>query len=199
MQTRTEREFSELEKRHTPKLGNVAETMMESGVRAFLRSLPEHHLAEKLGEAAMVGDIVTLRAALFAPPILLPMVASVRETVAEGFARATDPEGFERRGLLMKALAVIKKSGTALIEETNKLIPPRVARADAHDVNAAKQAERLADAERVRAQAESGNGPVILSGKGPGLYSAPLQGVTPLRPVPYHVPDSEPMEKPEDV
>lgn len=59
------RELSELERKHTPKLGNVAETMMEIEVRAFLRSLPEHQLAGKLGEAAIVGDIVTLRAALF--------------------------------------------------------------------------------------------------------------------------------------
>jgi hypothetical protein len=49
------RELSELERKHTPKLGTVAETMMESEVRAFLRSLPEHQLAGKLGEAAMVA------------------------------------------------------------------------------------------------------------------------------------------------
>lgn len=48
------------------------------------------------------------------------------------------------------------------MEETNKLIPPRIARADAHD---AKQAEQLTAMERVRAQAESGNGPVIHLGK----------------------------------
>jgi hypothetical protein len=88
----------------------------------------------------MKGDIVTLRAALFALPILLPIAGSVRETVAEGFARATDPEGFNRRGLLAKALAAIQKSGTALIVETSKLIPSRIRTADAHDVNAAKQA-----------------------------------------------------------
>jgi hypothetical protein len=102
---------------------------------------------------------------LFAPPILLPIAESVRETVAEEFARVTDPEGFKRRGLLAKALNAIQKSGTTLIEETNKLIPPRIAKAGAHDVNAANQAERLADTERVRAQAESGNGPVIFPDK----------------------------------
>ena len=126
-----------------------------------------------LAEAAMVGDIVTLRAALFAPPILLPIPESVRETVAEGFARATDPEGFNRRGLLAKALAAIEKSGQALIVETSNLIPSRIRKADAHDVNAANQAKRLAETERVRAQAESGDGPVIYSGKGAGLYSVP--------------------------
>jgi len=47
----------------------------------------------------------------------LPIAESVRETVAEGLARATDPEGFERRGLLEKALAAIPKSEPALIEE----------------------------------------------------------------------------------
>jgi hypothetical protein len=176
------RELSELGKKHTPKLGNVAETMMESEVRAFLGRLPEHQLAGKLGEAAMMGDTVTLRAALLAPPILFSIAESVRETVAEGFARATDPEGFERRGHLTKALAAIQKSGTALMEETNKLIPPRIARADAYDVNAAKQAERLADLERMRAQADSGEGPVKFSGKGAGLYSAPLPDLPPLRP-----------------
>jgi hypothetical protein len=175
------RELFELEKKHTLKLGSVAEIMMESEVRAFLRSLPEYHLVGKLGEAAMVGDIVTLRAALFAPPILLPIPESVRETVTEGFAQATDPEGFERRGLLAKALAAIQKSGTALMEETNKLIPPRIARADAHDVNAAKQAERLVETERVRSQVDSGE-PVIFSGKGAGLYSAPLPDLPQLRP-----------------
>ena len=41
--------------------------------------------------------------------VLLPIPESVRETVAEGFARATDPEGLERRGLLKKALAAIQK------------------------------------------------------------------------------------------
>jgi hypothetical protein len=82
----------------------------------------------------------------------------------------------------VKAQTAIKKSGTALMEETNKLIPPRIARADAHDVNAAKQAERLTDAERVRAQADSGDGPVRFSGKGAGLYSAPLPDLPPLRP-----------------
>lgn len=192
------RELSELEKKHTPKLGNVVETMMESEVRAFLGRLPEHQIAGKLGEAAMVGDIVTLRAALFAPSILLPIPESVRETVAEGFARATDPEGFERRGLLAKALAAIQKSGTALMQETNKLIPPRIARADAHDVNAAKQAERLTDMERVHAQAESGDGPVIYPGKGPGLYTAPLPDLPPLRPV-ARTPEPEPVGEPEGV
>lgn len=52
--------------------------------------LPEHQLAEKLGEAAMVDDVVTLLAALLAPPILLLISEEVWGTVAEGFARATD-------------------------------------------------------------------------------------------------------------
>jgi hypothetical protein len=51
------------------------------------------------------------------------------------------------------------------MEETNKLIPLRIGKADAHDVSAAKQAEWLADAEHVRAQVDSGNRPVIFSGK----------------------------------
>jgi hypothetical protein len=46
--------------------------------------------------------------------------------------------------------------------------PPLIAKAGDHDVNAAKQAERLADAEHVRDQAKSGNGPVIFSGKEAG-------------------------------
>lgn len=53
------RELAELERKHTPKLGTVAKTIMESEVRAYLRSLPEHQLAGKLGEAAMVGDAVS--------------------------------------------------------------------------------------------------------------------------------------------
>ena len=175
-------ELSELEKKHTPKLGNVAETMIEVEVRSYLRSLPEYQLVGALAEAAMVGDIVTLRAALFAPPILLPIPESVRETVTEGFARATDPEGLSRRGLLAKALAAIEKSGQALIVETSKLIPSQIRKADAHDVNAANRAERLTDLERVLAQAESGDGPVIYPGKGLGLYSASLPDLPPLRP-----------------
>ena len=143
----------------------------------------------------MMGDIVTLRAALFAPPILLPLAESVRETVAEGFARATDPEGFNRRGLLAKALAAIEKSGQALIVETSKLIPSQIRKADAHDVNAANRAERLTDLERVLAQAESGDGPVIYPGKGPGLYSAPFPDLPPLRSA-THAPASEQIEKP---
>jgi hypothetical protein len=53
----------------------------------------------------MAGDTVTLRTALFAPPILLPITESVRETVLKGSPRATDSEGFNLRGLLEKALA----------------------------------------------------------------------------------------------
>ena len=75
----------------------------------------------------------------------------------------TDPGSRLRTSIsniLEKTLAAIQKSGHALIKERNKLIPPRVVRANAHDVSAAKQAERLPDAKRVRAQAEPGNGPV---------------------------------------
>lgn len=97
------------------------------------------------------------------------------ETGAEEFARATDPEGFNRRGLLEKAPAAIQKSGRALMEEMSKLIPARIAKAGEHDVNAANQAERLADTERVRAQAESGNGTGHLPRQETGLVfrSAP--------------------------
>jgi hypothetical protein len=181
------RELSELEKKHAPKLGNVPETMMEVEVRSYLRSLPEYQLVGALAEAAMVGDIAALRA------ILLAIPESVRETVAEGFARATDPEGFNRRGLLAKALAAIEKSGQALIVETSKLIPSQIRKADAHDVNAANRAERLTDLERVLAQAESGDGPVIYPGKGPGLYSAPLPDLPSLRPA-VRTPEFEPLE-----
>jgi len=83
--------------------------------------------------------------------------------------------------LLAKALAAIEKSGQALIVETSKLIPSQIRKADAHDVNAANRAERLTDLERVLAQAESGDGPVIYPGKGPGLYSAPLPDLPSLR------------------
>jgi hypothetical protein len=104
-----------------------------------------------------------------------------------------DPDGFNRRGLLAKALAAIQKSGTALIVETNKLIPPHIAKAGAHDVNAAKQAERLTEAERVRSQVDSGE-PVIFSGKGAGLYTAPLPDPPPLRPV-ARIPEPEPLDE----
>jgi hypothetical protein len=34
--------LAELEKKHTPKPGNLSETMLEGEVRAYLRKLPEH-------------------------------------------------------------------------------------------------------------------------------------------------------------
>lgn len=127
---------------------------------------------EHLG--CLLVDVLRRRAALFAPPTLLPITESIRETVAEGFARVTDPEGFERRGLLTKALAAIKKRGNRSDRGDEQARPSPHRTGGRHDVTAAKPAERLANTERVRDQAESGNGPVIYPGKGPGLYSATL-------------------------
>lgn len=149
------RELAELEKKHAPKPGNLSETMLEGEVRAYLRTLPEHELVMKLGEAATLGDVVTLRAALLAPPILLTIPEPVRETVETAYAQAMDPEGFERRGLLEKAAAMIARSARALIEETARLMPSGVATADVHDQTAAARAERLVKLEQQRAAVDA--------------------------------------------
>src|SRR5690348_15338530 len=99
----------------------------------------------------MVGDIVTLRAAFFAPSILLPIADSVRETVAEGFARATDPKGFERRGFLEKALTAIQKSGAALSRRrTGSFLP------ESHEQALTQRCEASRTARRRGARPRSG-------------------------------------------
>jgi hypothetical protein len=149
------RELAELEKKHKPKAGNTSETIMEGEVRAYLRTLPDHGQVLKLGEAVALGDLVTLRAALLAPPVLLTIPEHLREEIETAYARVVDPEGFERRGLLEKAAAMIERSGRALMEETTRLMPPGIAKASPHDQTAAGRAERLVKLEQQRAAAEA--------------------------------------------
>jgi hypothetical protein len=149
------RELASLDGKHIPKLGTVAETMVEGEVRGYLRGLPEGGLMAKLAEAAAIGDTVTLRAALLAPPALLMIPEGARETVEQGYARAIDPEGFARRELLERAVVMIQHSGTALIAEKEKLIPGWIAQAEPHDQRAADTAQRLVERETARAVAES--------------------------------------------
>lgn len=145
------RELSELEKKHQPKLGNLSETMLEGEVRGYLRTLSEPSRLGKLAEAAAHGDVVTLRAALLAPPVLFTLPEEAREVIEDAYARTVDPEGFERRGLLDKAAALIERSARVFIEETTRLMPPGIAKASPHDQTAAARAERLAQQEQQRA------------------------------------------------
>lgn len=148
------RELSDLTKKQTPKLGTASETFMEGEVRAYLRSLPPHEQMGKLREAALVGDLVTLRAALLSPPVLFAIPPEVQEDVQEGYARALDPEGVERRALLDKALALIERAGRNFMADTTRLLPPYLVKADSNNEAAAKRAERLAAAEKQVAQLE---------------------------------------------
>jgi hypothetical protein len=150
-----QRELSELDRKHTPKLGNTSETMLEGEVRAYLRTLPEIEITGKLLEAIEAGDLVTLRAVLLAPAALLSVPEHVLVEVKTAYARTLDPEGFERRELLDKALSMIERSGRKFMGEVHNLLPPSLASAPPNDKGAAARAEKLADAEFQRAQTES--------------------------------------------
>jgi hypothetical protein len=95
-----------------------------------------------------------MRAALLSPPVLFAIPSEVQEDVQEGYARALDPEGFERRALLAKALGLIERAGRNFIEDTTRLLPPYIVKADSNNEAAAKRAERLAAAEKQVAQLE---------------------------------------------
>jgi hypothetical protein len=150
-----QRELSELDRKHTPKLGNTTETMVEGEVRTYLRTLPEAEKTGKLLEAIGAGDLVTLRAVLLAPPVLLSIPEHVLIEVKTAYARTLDPEGFERRELLDKALAMIERSGRKFMGEVHNLLPPQLVSAPSDDKGAAARAEKLADAEFQRAQTDS--------------------------------------------
>ncbi|HEV7509207.1 MAG TPA: hypothetical protein VGS07_30305 [Thermoanaerobaculia bacterium] len=149
------RELSALDAKHKPKLGGIAETMMETEVRSYLRRLPESSLMSKLMEAVAQGDTVTLRAALLAPPTLLTIPEGLRMVMEDGYARSVDPGGFAHRELLERAAALVQRSGTALIEETQKLLPGWIEQAQAHDQRAAGVAQRLVERETAMAVVES--------------------------------------------
>jgi hypothetical protein len=149
------RELSELDRKHTPKLGNTSETMVEGEVRTYLRGLPDTEMTKKLLEAIAGGDLVTLRAVLLAPPVLLSIPEHVLTEVKTAYARTFDHEGFERRELLEKALSMIDRSGRNFMREIHNLLPPSLVNAPSNDKGAAKRAETLAEAEFKRAQTES--------------------------------------------
>jgi hypothetical protein len=150
-----QRELSELDRKHTPKLGNTSETMVEGEVRTYLRTLSQADIQGKLLEAVASKDLVTLRAVLLSPPVLLSIPEHVLVEVKTAYARLADPEGFERRELLDKALDMIERSGRKFMGEVHKLLPPQLVSAPSNDKGAAAVAERLAEAEFERAQVEA--------------------------------------------
>lgn len=104
---------------------------------------------------ALAGDLVTLRAVLLAPPVLLSIPEHVLVEVKTVYARTLDPEGFERRELLDKALAMIERSNRKFMGEIHDLLPPQLVSAPSNDKGAAARAEKLAEAEFQRTQTES--------------------------------------------
>jgi hypothetical protein len=149
------RELSELDRKHTPKLGNLSDTMLDVEVRTYLRGLPETEMTKKLLEVIAEGDLLTLRAVLLARPVLLSIPAHVLAEIKTAYARTLDPEGFERRELLDKALGLLERSGRKFMGEVHNLLPPSLVNALSNDKGAAARAEKLADAEFKRAQTES--------------------------------------------
>jgi hypothetical protein len=85
--------------------------------------------------------------------VLFTLPEEAREVIEDAYARTVAPEGFERRGLLDKAAALIERSARVFMEETTRLMPPGIAKASPHDQTAAARAERLAQQEQQRAEA----------------------------------------------
>jgi hypothetical protein len=112
-------------------------------------------MTKKLLEAIAGGDLVALRAVLLASPVLLSIPAHVLTEIKTAYARTLDPEGFERRELLDKALALLERSGRKFMGEVHSLLPPSLVNAPSNNKGAAARAEKLADAEFKRAQTES--------------------------------------------
>lgn len=140
-------ELKELTRKHTPKAGNIADTILEGEVRAYLRSLDELERVTVLHRAAQTGDFVTLRAAILAPPVLLSLSEEVREMLQAGYASATDPEGVERVQQLQEGMRRTTRAAQALMAQVNALMPHRIGGAASSDRYAAEEAERFAERE----------------------------------------------------
>jgi hypothetical protein len=147
-------ELKELTRKHTPKSGGIAETIVEGEVRAHLRTLDEPARLAVLHQAAQTGDVVTLRAAILAPPILLPVSEEIRGLLQAGYASATDPEGVARVQQLQEGMRRTRRAAEALMVQVNALLPHRVGEAASLDRRAAEEAERFADREGKLAIAE---------------------------------------------
>jgi hypothetical protein len=147
-------ELKELTRKHTPKAGGIADTILEGEVRAYLRSLDELERVAVLHQAAQTGDFVTLRAAILAPPVLLPLSQEVREMLRAGYASATDPEGVERVQQLQEGVKRTTRAAQALMAQVNALMPHRIGGAASSDRHAAEEAERLAEQEGKLAMVE---------------------------------------------
>lgn len=147
-------ELKELTRKHTPKAGGIADTILEGEVRAYLRGVDEPERLAILHQAVQTGDLVTLRAAILAPPILLPLSEDVREMLQAGYASATDPEGVARVQQLQEGISRTRRAAEALMAQVNVLLPHRVGEAASSDRRAAEEAERFAEKEGKLAIAE---------------------------------------------
>jgi hypothetical protein len=149
-----QKELTELARKHNPKVGGIADTILEGEVRAYLRSLDEPERLAMLHQAAQTGDVVTLRAAILAPPTLLPLPEDVRDMLQAGFASATDPDGVARAQQLQEGVKRTRRAAEALMTQVNALLPHRVGEAASSDRHAAEEAERFAEREGKLAMAE---------------------------------------------
>ena len=163
-------ELKELTRKHTPKAGSIADSLLENEVRAYLRSLDEHERLAELQKAAQTGDVVALRAAILAPPILLPLSEDVRDLLQAGYASAMDPEGVSRAQQLQEGIRRAHRAAQALMAQVHTLLPHRVGEAASSDRRAAEEAERFAEKEGKLAMAEQRMVPPrieVLRGLGP--------------------------------
>jgi hypothetical protein len=156
------REIASLTEKLRPrKPMGVADAIVQGEVRSFLGGRSEADLIAKLDEAMKARDTVTLAAALHAPPTLLRISDDLRSLLLDAYARAVDPEGFERREKLLAAVSKLQRAGTKLIALTLKLIPAEVAGAGNHDLAAAKRAEQICDAELELARRDYASAPRV--------------------------------------
>ncbi|MEA2562256.1 MAG: hypothetical protein QOH06_3760 [Acidobacteriota bacterium] len=141
-------ELAELDNKHRPKKpGSFSDALLDGEIRGYLSGLPEPQMVSRLSEAAQQGDLTALRAALLAPPILIRVPDYLKETLLTAYAKAIDPEGFERREKLVKAAKLVQKAAQALMVNSAKLVPGGIGKAAAHDKRAAEAAEKLCKAE----------------------------------------------------
>jgi hypothetical protein len=106
-------ELKELTRKHKPKAGAIADTILEGEVRTYLWGLDELERIAELQKAANTGDVVTLRAAILAPPILLPLPEDVRDLLQAGYAKATDPKGVARARELQEGIERTLQGGAS--------------------------------------------------------------------------------------
>ena len=154
-------ELEVIERKHAVKPGDMAATLVEGEVRAYLRGLDEPARLAALHEAARTGDVLTLRAAILAPRLLLPLTDEQLALLRHGHALATDPHGVERAAAITNGMERVVRAGTVLLAQVTNLIPSAAAKASSSDRTAASLAEQLAEREQQVALAE-----VNIAGRG---------------------------------